>query len=245
MSARDKKNPRILAIIPAFNEEKSIAHVVDRVQALAEKVDVLVINDRSTDKTEAILRQQNINHISLPINLGIGGAVQTGFVYAFQHDYDIALQVDGDGQHPPEAIPQLIAPIVDDRADVVIGSRYLYESQIVSSWARRLGSGVLASLIFVATGNKITDPTSGFRAFNKKAIYFLSQYYPQEYPEPISTIELLENGFRLQEVPVEMMVRQFGRSSITGMDTFLYMIKVIFAIIIVKLRRRTVLCQTQ
>lgn len=202
-----------------------------------ENVDVLVVNDKSTDETERVLWENNISHLSLPINLGIGGAVQSGFLFAERNNYDIAVQVDGDGQHPPEQIPLLIEPILKDGVDFVIGSRYLQKSQIVSSLARRFGGGMLATFIWMNTGKKVTDPTSGFRAYNQRTIKFLSRNYPQEYPEPISVIELLDCGFKHKEIPVRMKERQFGQSSITGANTFFYMLKVMFAIIIAKLRR--------
>jgi glycosyltransferase involved in cell wall biosynthesis len=234
--------PKILAIIPAFNEEKSITAVaLSAIQAFP-NVDVIVINDKSTDDTAKVLRKHKIRHISLPVNLGIGGAVQTGFRYAVANDYDLALQVDGDGQHPADQIALLIRPVIEDRADFVIGSRYLCANQIISSKARRIGSALLSAAIFTAMGKKVSDPTSGFRAFNRRTIRFLSEMYPQEYPEPISVMELLQAGFKMLEVQVTMKERLFGKSSIAGWDSFFYMLKVIFTIAIVKLRRRTPAC---
>jgi hypothetical protein len=236
--AEQFKSPKALVVIPAFNEEKTITDVARAAGKAHNNIDVLVINDDSTDNTKTVLKVNGIEHIDLPLNLGIGGAVQTGFLYALEHDYDIAIQVDGDGQHPPEQIPALIESLSNGGVDFVVGSRYLKNNQIVSTWARRIGGGVLAAMIYLSTGKKITDPTSGFRAFNRRALEFLCQYYPQEYPEPISNIELLENGFNLVEIPVIMKTRKFGNSSITGPNILFYMIKVIFSIIIVKLRRR-------
>lgn len=230
--------PRILIVIPAYNEEKSVAAVAREALASAPGVEVLVVDDCSTDRTAAILAAEGINHVSLPVNLGIGGAVQTGFLYAWEKGHDIVMQVDGDGQHPPAQIPQLLQAIREEGLDAVIGSRYAAGSQIVSSWARRLGGGLLGALIRLATGQRVTDPTSGFRAYNRHALEYLRRHYPQEYPEPIIAIDLLRNGFRLGEVPILMKEREHGASSITGLDTLLYMIKVIFAIIIVKIRRR-------
>lgn len=232
-----KYPPRVLVIIPAYNEEKSVVSVAEQAKASYPNVDVLVINDKSTDRTEQVLREHRINHISLPTNLGIGGAVQTGFMYARDHGYDIAIQVDGDGQHPPQQIPTLIDALLEKQDDFVIGSRYLHKQQIVSSRARWIGGGVLSGSIFLLTRKLVTDPTSGFRAYSRKVIEYTSWSYPQEYPEPISVIELLENGFTMVEVPVQMKEREFGKSSITGLKTMFYMIKVIFAIFIAKLRR--------
>lgn len=228
---------KILAVLPAFNEEKSIVEVAERTRKSMDGLDVLVVNDHSLDRTEELLRANQINHLSLPVNLGIGGAVQSGFKYALENGYDIAVQVDGDGQHPSEQLPVLLKPLLEGEVDFVSGSRYLETNQIVSSWARRLGGGLLGTLIQTMTRHRITDPTSGFRAYNRSALEFLCRTYPQEYPEPISIIELIMHGFRMREVPVAMSERQFGRSSITGFDTVFYMIKVIFAILIVRVRR--------
>lgn len=238
MKTKQQKNIRVLVIIPAYNEQKSILDVTQRALKAYPDVDVLVINDYSTDGTESILQQHNINHLSLSVNLGIGGAVQTGFHYARAHGYDITIQVDGDGQHPPEQIPELIKAMLSDDLDVVIGSRYMAGNQIVSSRARRFGGGLLGSMIYVATGKHIADPTSGFRAYSHRTLDYLCLYYPQEYPEPISAIELLLQGYKLAEVPIVMKERQYGSSSITGWNTFFYMLKVMFAIIIVRIRRR-------
>ncbi len=240
MSAIDSKAraPRILIVIPAYNEEKSVVSVAREALASAPGVEVLVVDDCSSDRTAAILAEEGINHLSLPVNLGIGGAVQTGFLYAWKKGHDIVMQVDGDGQHPPAQIPQLLQAMREGGLDAVIGSRYATGNQIVSSWARRLGGGLLGALIRLATGQRVTDPTSGFRAYNRHALEYLRRHYPQEYPEPIIVIDLLRNGFRLGEVPILMKEREHGASSITGLDTLLYMIKVIFAIIIVKIRRR-------
>jgi glycosyltransferase involved in cell wall biosynthesis len=235
---------KILVIVPAFNEEKSIAAVVQLVRQAMPGADVLVINDKSTDHTEHILQKNGLSYLSLPVNLGIGGAVQTGFIYAAQNDYDIAVQVDGDGQHPPEQIPNLIDCLTAGPCDCVIGSRNLAQKQMVSSRARRLGGSLLSLVLFLTTWKKITDPTSGFRAYSRRAVQFLSRFYPQDYPEPISVMDLLKNGFVIQEIPVVMQERAHGQSSITGINTVAYMIKVIFAILISKIRRGN-LCQKQ
>jgi glycosyltransferase involved in cell wall biosynthesis len=235
---------RILAIVPAFNEEQSILTVVSEIRNADSRIDVLVVNDKSTDSTESVLLENGINHLSLPLNLGIGGAVQSGFKFAKKYDYDYAIQIDGDGQHPAEQIDLLLNPIVNDQADFVVGSRYINGDQIVSSIARRWGGGLISFLLWFFTRTKVSDPTSGFRVYNKKAIAYLSDSYPQEYPEPISALELLEHGFRYKEVPVKMRHRQFGKSSITGLRTVFYMIKVMFAILIAKLRRGGYICQT-
>ncbi len=236
--AANKTDLRVLAVLPAYNEEKSIADVAGRTLRAYPGIDVLVVNDCSTDATEAVLKQQHVNYVTLPVNLGIGGAVQTGFLYAWEQGYDVVVQVDGDGQHPPEQIPLLVDALIARRLDLVIGSRYAGKTQIVSSWARRVGGAVLGVVIRMTTGHRVTDPTSGFRAYSRRALDYLRRFYPQEYPEPICAIELLVNGYSLGEVPVTMQERQHGKSSITGLDTLFYMIKVIFSIAIVKIRRR-------
>ncbi len=229
---------RVLIVIPAFNEERSIAAVAQEALHAWPGVEVLVVNDCSTDATATVLAAEGINHVTLPVNLGIGGAVQTGFLYAWEKGHDVVMQVDGDGQHPPAQIPVLLKAMADNGWDAVIGSRYAAGSQIVSTRARRIGGGLLGAIIRVAAGQRVTDPTSGFRAYNRRALSYLRLHYPQEYPEPIIAIELLMNGFRLGEVPITMKERAHGASSITGLNTLFYMIKVIFAIIIVKIRRR-------
>ena len=240
MAAAEKKQARsrILVIIPAYNEEKSIVAVAQAALAALPGSEVLVIDDCSRDRTAELLAAAGIRFLTLPVNLGIGGAVQTGFRYAWEQGYDIAVQVDGDGQHPPAQIPRLLQALAESGLDAVIGSRYVGGTRIVSSRARRMGGALLGSVIRLATGERFTDPTSGFRAYRRTALDFLRRSYPQEYPEPISVIELVRHGFRVGEVPVVMQERQHGSSSITGLDTLFYMIKVIFAILIVKIRRR-------
>ncbi len=229
---------KILVITPAFNEQDSIIRVAADIKAACPQADLLVINDKSTDQTEKMLLQHHLDHISLPVNLGIGGAVQTGLLYAHKKEYDLAVQVDGDGQHPAEQIGLLLQPLQEGQYDFVIGSRYLGKTHRVSSVYRVAGGFVLSSLIFLLTGQQVKDPTSGFRAFNKKTIAFLSANYPQDYPEPISVFELINHGFKCKEVPVTMQTREHGRSSIIGLATFFYMIKVMFTILIIKIRKR-------
>jgi glycosyltransferase involved in cell wall biosynthesis len=232
------RQPKILVITPAFNEQNSIVGVADAIHAACPQADLLVINDKSTDQTEKILLEHGINHISLPVNLGIGGAVQTGLLYAHKKEYDLAVQVDGDGQHPAEQICLLLQPLREGDYDFVIGSRYLGKTQMVSSFYRVAGGFVLSSLIYLLTGQHVKDPTSGFRAFNKRTIAFLARNYPQDYPEPISVFELINHGFKCQEVSVTMQAREHGRSSIIGLATFFYMIKVMFTILIIKIRKK-------
>ncbi|WP_284036340.1 glycosyltransferase family 2 protein [Neobacillus sp. 114] len=227
---------KILAIVPAYNEEQGIRHVVEHFKNI-DYVDILVINDCSKDKTSLVCRELGLNVIDLPANLGIGGAVQTGYKYALNNGYDIAIQVDGDGQHNPSYIKQLIQPIMDGDADLVIGSRYLNKEGFQSTRVRRVGIQYFTFLINLLHKKKITDPTSGFRAANKKVIELFSQRYPIDYPEPESIVYLLRNEYNIQEVPVIMNERMGGESSINAIKSVYYMIKVSLAIIIDNLRK--------
>ncbi len=227
---------RILAIVPAFNEEHGIQFIVEQFQNVPE-VDVLVINDSSSDQTSKVCRRNGLNVIDLPCNLGIGGAVQTGYKYADMNGYDIAVQVDGDGQHNPLYIKELIKPIVNGEADMVIGSRYLNKEGFQSTIMRRVGITYFRFLINLFQKKKITDPTSGFRACNRNVIKLFSRRYPIDYPEPESIVYLLRNNYKIEEVPVVMNERVGGESSINTVKSIYYMIKVSLAIIIDNLRK--------
>lgn len=224
---------RILAIIPAYNEEESILKVVEDLERNAPYADYIVLNDGSTDGTRAVLEESGIPHIDLIRNLGIGGAVQTGYKYALEQGYDIAVQFDGDGQHCAEYISSLIAPIQEGEADLVIGSRFKGDTGgFKSSAMRRLGITILSNVLKMASTNKIEDVTSGFRAAGKRAIELFATYYPDDYPEPESLALVARKGLKLAEVPVSMRERLGGESSIKRMDSVYYMIKVTFAILI-------------
>ncbi|MBN2104182.1 glycosyltransferase family 2 protein [bacterium] len=223
---------KMLAIVPAYNEAGSIVEVVEDIQRVIPAMDVLVVNDCSTDQTEARARNTTSTVISLSFNLGIGGAVQTGFKYAAENGYDIAVQVDGDGQHMASEIPLLINTMETCQADVVIGSRFIEKKGYTTSWVRRLGVTVFTNLNSLVLRKRITDNTSGFRAYNRRAIIFLSGNYPQDYPEPESVILLGVNGFHLEEVPVQMRERIHGQSSISAVRSIYYMVKVLLAIFV-------------
>ncbi len=228
---------KILVMIPAFNEQGSIARVIKDVQSLA-LTDALVIDDGSSDQTAALAKKAGAHVLSLPFNLGIGGAVQTGYQYARKHGYAIAVQVDGDGQHDVQFLPKLIAPILSGEQDFVIGSRFLPPfSEYRSSLIRRLGIGFFAWLISFLTGVQVTDPTSGFRACNQKMISLFAQDYPQDFPEPESIVEAKKASARIGEVAVHMRPRAAGQSSIRYLKTGYYMIKVTFAIILRTIQR--------
>lgn len=228
---------RILLIIPAYNEAAGIIDVVNKVVTYSKRskycLDYLVINDGSTDNEEDILKKNNINHVELIQNLGIGGAVQTGYLYAAQHDYDIAVQYDGDGQHDIESLSNLIDPIIEGEVDFTVGSRFIQEStsRFKSTGARQLGIQILSSLIQVLAKTKIKDVTSGYRAGNRKVIKQFAKKYPSKYPEPESYIHLLAENIRLKEVGVNMFERETGKSSIGLLNSVNYMITVSLAIL--------------
>lgn len=223
-------SPRILVIIPAYNERESIVSTVDSVVRAG--YDYVVVNDGSTDDTLDICRKKNINVLNLPQNLGIGGAVQAGHKYAQHFGYDIDVQVDGDGQHDPAYIYKLVDEILAG-SDLVVGSRFLERTKgFQSSFLRRVGITWLSTVIKFVTHQSITDPTSGFRACNIKAIDLFCKKYPADYPEPDSIVSALSRGLKVTEVSVVMKERQGGSSSISGFSSIYYMIKVTLAIII-------------
>lgn len=223
-------------IIPAFNEESNIRQLIGELKKL--EVDIIVINDKSTDNTLEVLRELKVNYIDLPCNLGIGGAVQTGYTYGVRNGYDIAVQVDGDGQHNPQYLLKIIAPIINEDADMIIGSRYINKEGFQSTTIRRIGIKYFSMLIKLLTGIKITDPTSGFRACNLKVMNYFANYYPTDYPEPESIVALLRQNYKVLEVPVTMSERRFGISSINFMRSIYYVIKVSLAILIDAFRKK-------
>lgn len=225
---------KILIIIPARNELKSIRSVVCNIQKNCPWADYIVINDESFDNTLEILTENGIPHLNPPINLGIGGAVQLGYQYALRNHYDIAVQVDGDGQHDASYIRDLIEPIERGSADIVVGSRYMTKEGFQSSMLRRLGSRWISLLIWLCCGYRPTDPTSGFRAVNKKWIKIYAKKYPADYPEPEALLYARLENAAIEEVSVLMKARQGGHSSINVVNSIYYMMKVSFAIIILK-----------
>ena len=228
---------KLLAIVPALNEASSIEHVIGDIRSSAPDFDIVVVDDGSTDATATLARQAGARVLSLPFNLGIGGAVQCGFTYAMENGYDIAVQVDGDGQHQAAALTRLVEELLNNRADVVVGSRYLGAKEYKAPFVRRLGMVALSYLISAIVRRKITDPTSGLRAYNRKAIAFCARNYPGDYPEPEVIPLMARAGLRLVEVPVAMSQRHSGQSSITWSRAFYYMVKVTLAIFIGVLRQ--------
>lgn len=226
---------KALVIIPCYNEEKNIVKTVEQIKNTKLKnitLDYIVINDGSSDNTKKVMVDNNINFIDLPFNLGIGGAVQTGYKYAYYNNYDVAIQFDGDGQHNANYIKDLIEEIKSGN-NVVIGSRFVANlSKFKSTRIRRLGIKFLSWLIKLVSGKKICDPTSGFRAVDREVIKLFANDYPIDYPEPDTIVTVIKKGYSVSEIPVEMNEREYGKSSINPIKSIYYMIKVSLAIII-------------
>jgi glycosyltransferase involved in cell wall biosynthesis len=227
-----------IAIVPAYNEAGAIGGVVDEIRAFDPTFDVLVIDDASHDATADVARRHGALVVTLPFNLGIGGAVQTGFRYAAQHGYDLAARIDGDGQHDPAELGPLVEKVVAGDADICVGSRFAGGEGYRSSRSRRIGIRILAGTVSLLTRQRVTDTTSGFQVLNRKAIELFAADYPHDYPEVEAAVMLHKHRLRLAEVPVRMRERSAGRSSIRGARTVYYMAKVMLAILIGALRRR-------
>ncbi len=226
---------KIAAIVPAYNEEKAITAVVNDILQIAHEqnlsIGVIVVNDCSKDSTSEIISKLNCVALNLPVNLGIGGAVQTGFKYAFENGFDYAIQIDGDGQHPASEIPKLINAAKENNLDVVIGSRFISKEGFQSSAIRRFGINYFKWLNRFLVGITVNDSTSGLRLINKKTLELVSEYYPDEYPEPEAIILYSLNKLKIGEVSVNMKERQGGVSSISSVSSIYYMFKVTLAII--------------
>jgi glycosyltransferase involved in cell wall biosynthesis len=228
----------IVAIVPAWNEAGAIGGVVDEILAFDPGADVVVIDDASADETAAVARRHGATVLGLPFNVGIGGAVQTGFRFARDEGYEVAVRLDGDGQHDASELGKLIAPIRAGEADLVIGSRFVDPGgSYRPPFARRLGIRVFARLVSVLGGQKVTDTTSGFSAMNRVAIELFAEQYPHDYPEVEATLVALRSGLRLTQVQVEMRERQVGTSSITFVRSLYYIVKVMLALLVASLRR--------
>lgn len=234
------KKEKVLIIIPAYNEEANIKNVILLLKKQNADFTCLVINDGSQDKTQQEAESTGLaTVIQLPSNLGIGGAVQTGFKYAFYNNYDYAIQFDGDGQHLPSEIPKILEPLQKKECDACIGSRFVVKtSGFQSTFMRRVGIRFFEKLNNLLIKQKITDSTSGFRAYNKETIAFLASHYPTDYPEPETIILLGKNNFTIKEISVEMQERQGGHSSISGLKSAHYMIKVSLAILMTAQRAK-------
>lgn len=221
-----------LVIIPAYNEAGNIEKTVENIRTNAPDWDFVIVNDCSKDETLTICKSHGWKVLDLPINLGIGGGMQTGYKYAFENDYDFAVQMDGDGQHDAAYLGKLEAKQLETGADLVIGSRFLEKEGFQSSTLRRIGIRYFTWLIKLLTKETITDPTSGMRLASKDVIAFFAESYPKDYPEPDTAVRCLKRGFKLMEVPVLMKEREAGKSSIHGLKSAYYMIKVTIAILL-------------
>jgi glycosyltransferase involved in cell wall biosynthesis len=230
-----------LAIVPAYNEESSVGRVIDEIRAFDPGFEIVVVDDGSRDGTAAVAAARGVQVVRLPFNLGIGGAMQTGYRFALEGGYDVAVQVDGDGQHDPRELPKILAPVVSGDADLVVGSRFAFAGMAFrSSPLRRIGIRVFASIVSAVVGQRVTDTTSGFRAVNRRGIALFAGDYPHDYPEVEATVMCVKHRLRLGEVPVEMRERSGGRSSITAARSVYYMAKVLLAIFVGLFRRYAV-----
>jgi glycosyltransferase involved in cell wall biosynthesis len=229
---------RRVAIVPALNEEHTIPYLIDELRAFDAGLDVVVVDDGSTDRTAEIARAKGVHVLRLPFNLGIGGAVQTGFRFAFENGYDIAVRVDGDGQHDPAQLDRILEPVLDGKADVAVGSRFAAsEGGYRSSATRRIGIEILARIVSRIVRQRVTDTTSGFQALNARGIALFARDYPHDYPEVEATVMAFRHRLRLLEVPVSMRERGSGRSSITAIRSVYYMLKVLLALFVGLFRR--------
>lgn len=232
----EEKKLKKLAIIPAYNEKESILATIRDIEENAPDYDYIVVNDSSWDGMLKLCRENNVKVLSLPINLGIGGAVQTGYVYAREKGYDIAIQFDGDGQHDAKYIHKMEAALIEQGADMVIGSRFIEKEGFQSSAIRQFGIRYFGWMSKIFFGQKITDPTSGMRICNRKVIRLFEKSYPRDFPEPETVCRLLRKKCKVVEIPVQMRSRQGGVSSISPKVAVYYMIKVTLAILIERLR---------
>jgi len=230
---------RAIALVPAFNEEGTIAAVVAELRAYDPELAILVVDDGSHDRTAGEARDAGARVLRLPFNLGIGGAVQTGFRYAFENDFELAVRVDGDGQHDPSQLGAVVDPVVRGETDIAVGSRYLGSRAegYRSSATRRLGIRILARVVSLLTRQRITDPTSGFQALSRKAIALFAADYPHDYPEVEAIVLVKRHRLRLLEVPIAMRPRAVGKSSIRTLSSIYYMVKVLLALFVGAFRR--------
>ena len=228
---------KAIVIVPAYNEQENIRNTLNDLRENGAGTDILVMNDCSTDRTEEILKEEGVDYLSFPVNLGIGGGVQAGYQYARDNGYEIAIQFDGDGQHEAKYLKDLMAPLISGEADIAIGSRFVEHEGFQSSGARRLGIGILSRLIRLLCGVKVLDVTSGMRAVNRRFIEEYAEHYAQDYPEPEALLYAGLQKARIREVPVQMKERAGGKSSISAVKSVYYMIKVSLALIIGRITR--------
>jgi glycosyltransferase involved in cell wall biosynthesis len=235
---------RRIAIVPARNEAGAIGGVLAELHAFDPGLDVVVVDDGSSDRTSAIAAEHGAAVVRLPFNLGIGGAVQTGFKYALEHGYEVAVRVDGDGQHLPTELPKLLAPLEAGEADIVVGSRFAAggggDGDYRPPIARRAGISFFAKVVSLLVGQRVTDTTSGFQALNRKGIELFAADYPHDYPEVEATVMVHKHRLRLREVPVQMREREYGSSSINALRSIYYVVKVSLALFVGLFRRSAV-----
>ena len=231
---------RRIAIVPAYNEAANVGRVVDELRAFDAGLDVVVVSDGSVDRTADVAAEHGAHVVRLPFNLGIGGAVQTGFKYAWEQGYELAVRCDGDGQHDPAELPKVLEPVLAGTADIVVGSRFVGDRSYRSSAARRVGIRLLATIVSAIARQRVTDTTSGFQALNRKALALFAADYPHDYPEVEGMVMTIKHKLRLQEVPVRMREREHGQSSITALRSIYYMAKVLLALFVGLFRRNVV-----
>ena len=234
------RHSRSLAIIPAYNEEGNVRSVVEAVHAHAPDFDVLVVDDGSTDATARCAREAGAQVLVHPFNLGIGGAMQSGYQYACEQGYSEAVQVDADGQHDPAEIAKLREGMREHEVDMAWGSRFLERTGYKAPLTRRFGIWLFSVVLSAISRQRVTDPTSGFRLCNRRAIELFARDYPHDYPEVEGILMLHAHRLRAREVPVKMHARRDGRSSITSGESIYYMVKVLLAIFVGLFRRRPV-----
>jgi glycosyltransferase involved in cell wall biosynthesis len=229
---------RVCIVVPAFNEEQSIAQVVEGLRRVAPQAEVVVVDDGCTDATADRAVEAGATVVSLPVNLGIGGAVQAGYRYALRRGFCIAVQVDGDGQHDPTEVPRLLERVAAGETDLAIGSRWLGRGDYVAPSGRRIGMRLLALLVRWRTGQWFTDTTSGFRAVGSRALRLFGTTYPTDFPEVESIVIARHAGLKVEEVPVKMSEREYGRSSIGGWRSGYYMVRVAMVLLLGGPRRQ-------
>jgi glycosyltransferase involved in cell wall biosynthesis len=228
---------RRIAIVPALNEEQTIGRVIQEIRAFDPGFEILVVDDGSTDRTAAVAEAKGARVLTLPFNLGIGGAVQTGYLYARDNGFELAVQIDGDGQHDAREVVRLVGPILEKRADMVVGTRFAEGGGYRGTHVRRIGIHLFAAIVSLMVRQRVTDTTSGFRAVNRRAIRLFAADYPHDYPEVEATVLLSRHGLKMVEVPVVMRIREEGSSSITTLRSVYYMVKVLLALFVGLFRR--------
>ncbi len=231
------KSPRVLLIIPCYNEQGAIAALLQEIADLCQGFEVLVIDDGSRDDTFLVARSLS-PVVHLLRNLGLGGAVQTGIKYAERHDFDFCVQIDGDGQHPPDQVSRLLEAYTKNPAAIVVGSRFLNNDTFRSTRSRRFGAQTISRVLnHLFTDCRVSDPTSGMRLMDRRAIHFFARHYPYDFPEPISLAWALRAGMAVRDVPVKMRARRHGQSTIVGIKPFAYMFRVLGYILLARLKR--------